>query len=181
MQGITGHVFIAVSLDGFVARKNHSIDWLMKQSTEGEDLGFDDFMASVDGLIMGSGSFKNVLTFGAWPYKKPVMVMSHSLTEEDIPPELEGRVRLTGLSPQELMKSLEREGWKRAYVDGGLLVQSFIRAGLIKDINITVIPILLGDGLPLFGPIKGDIDLKLMGSESFGSGLVQNRYELIKP
>ena len=170
---------MATSLDGFVARNDHSLDWLMKQKTEGEDLGFDDFMASVDGLIMGSGSFKTVLAFESWPYQKPVIVMSHSLVEEDIPVELKDKVRLTQLSPQELMLSLEKEGWRRAYVDGGKLVQSFIRSGLIQDMTITFIPILIGEGVRLFGPVDNDIDLELIKSESFGSGLVQNYYKIL--
>jgi dihydrofolate reductase len=104
--------------------------------------------------------------------------MSHSLVEEDIPAELEDKVRLTQLSPQELMLSLDKEGWKRAYVDGGKLVQSFIQAGLIQDMTITFIPILIGEGLRLFGPVDGDIDLELMESKSFDSGLVQNQYKI---
>ena len=176
---LTGHIYMATSLDGFVARNDHSLDWLMKQKTEGEDLGFDDFMASVDGLIMGSGSFKTVLAFESWPYQKPVIVMSHSLVEEDIPVELKDKVRLTQLSPQELMLSLEKEGWRRAYVDGGKLVQSFIRSGLIQDMTITFIPILIGEGVRLFGPVDNDIDLELIKSESFGSGLVQNYYKIL--
>jgi dihydrofolate reductase len=175
----TGHVFMATSLDGFVARKDHSLDWLMKQNTDGEDHGFDDFMASVDGLIMGSGSFKTVLAFESWPYQKPVIVMSHSLVENDIPAELESKVRLTQLSPQELILSLVKEGWKRAYVDGGKLVQSFIRAGLVQDMTITSVPVLIGEGVRLFGSIDDDIDLELIGSKSFNSGLVQNHYRLI--
>ncbi|MBF0379570.1 MAG: dihydrofolate reductase [Magnetococcales bacterium] len=176
---LTGHIYMATSLDGFVARNNHSLDWLMKQKIEGEDHGFDDFMDSVNGIIMGSGSFKNVLTLGPWPYKKPVIVMSRSLVDEDIPTELKGKVRLTQLSQQELMLSLEKEGWKRAYVDGGKLVQSFIRSGLIQDMTITSIPILIGDGLRLFGPVDNDIDLELTKSESFSSGLVQNHYKIL--
>ncbi len=143
---VTGHVFIATSLDGFVARMDHSIDWLVKQKTEGQDLGYEDFIASVDGLIMGRGSFKNILTFGDWPYQKPVFVMSKSLTQNDVPQALTESVRVTQLDPQELMESLTKDGWTRVYVDGGQVVQSFIRAGLIEDMTITLIPILIGKG-----------------------------------
>jgi len=175
----TGHVFMATSLDGFVARKDHSLDWLMKQPTKAEDSGYDEFMASVDGLVMGSGSFRTVLGFDPWPYEKPVVVMSSSLTNADVPSQLEGKVEITQLGPNELMGSLEEKGWKRAYVDGGKIVQSFIKAGLVADMTITIIPILIGDGLRLFGDIDHDIDLELGSSHAFDSGAVSNHYKLL--
>lgn len=175
-----GHVFIATSLDGFVARKDHSLDWLMKQNIGGEDQGYNNFIASVDGLVMGRGSFQKVLTFDKWPYEKPVVVMSNSLTQNDIPKDLNDKVRVTALEPRELMESLESEGWKHAYVDGGKIIHSFIKAGLIEDIILTFIPILIGDGIRLFGEINTDIDLTLLKSRHFKSGLVQNHYRLLQ-
>lgn len=175
----SGHVFMAMSLDGFVARKDHTLDWLEKQQTEGEEHGYDDFMASVDGLVMGSGSFNTVLTFESWPYEKPVIVMSQSLTENDVPPELKGKVEISRLSPSELMLSLSQRGWSRAYIDGGRLVQSFIKHGLVEDMTVTIVPILIGDGLRLFGPLDRDIDLNLTRSRRFESGLVSNSYRLL--
>ncbi|MGI9405614.1 MAG: dihydrofolate reductase family protein [Hyphomicrobiaceae bacterium] len=174
----TGHVFMAMSLDGFVARSDGSVDWLMKQKVEGENHGFDAFMASVDGMVMGRASYQNVLTFGDWPYKKTVVVMSRTLTDVDIPDELKGRVRLSNLTPRELMEQLDNEGWKRAYVDGGKIVQSFLSAGLIKDIELTHIPILIGDGIQLFGRLKEDIDLEHIETRSFPSGLVTSKYKI---
>jgi dihydrofolate reductase len=95
---ITGHVFIATSLDGFVARNTDNpetkLDWLMKQDTVGEDHGYDDFIESVDGLVMGRGSFETLLGFEGWPYGKPVIVVSQSLTKSDIPDELSDKVEL---------------------------------------------------------------------------------------
>lgn len=176
----TGHVFMAMSLDGFVARADHSLDWLMKQDTTGEDLGFERFNESIDGLVMGSGSFRTVLSFDEWPYDKPVVVMSKSLGQDAIPDALRDKVRLTRLEPAELMASLSDEGWNRAYVDGGKVVQSFIRAGLVDDMVVTIIPILLGDGVRLFGEIDSDIDLELVSSASFPSGLVQSHYRLLQ-
>ncbi len=156
----TGHVFIAVSLDGFIARQDGDIDWLMKQQTAGEDHGYDAFMASVDGLVMGRGSFEKVLSFNDWPYHKPVVVLSRTLSDADIPGELRNKVRLSSLEPGELMRELGREGWQRAYVDGGKVIRSFLRVGLISDITLTHIPILIGEGLPLFGGLDRDIDLE---------------------
>ena len=176
----SGHVYIATSLDGFIARNNHQLDWLMKQPTQGEEHGYEAFMASVDGLVMGRGSYENLLTFGQWPYEKPVVVMSKTLSAADIPPALEGKVRLVDLDPPALMASLDEQGWSRAYVDGGRVVQSFIRCGLIEDLVLTTVPILIGEGLPLFGAIDGDIDLELIDTTAFKSGLVQTRYRIGK-
>ncbi|MEO9876987.1 MAG: dihydrofolate reductase family protein [Anderseniella sp.] len=167
---------MAMSLDGYIARADGNLDWLMKQKTEGEDHGYDTFMASVDGLIMGRGSFEKVLTFDDWPYQKPVVVMSQTLTDTDIPDGLRNKVALSTLEPGELMHELGRKGWQRAYVDGGKIIQSFLRAGLISDITITHIPILIGEGLPFFGPLDRDVDLEHLETRSFASGLVSSQY-----
>lgn len=177
---IQGHVFIATSLDGYVARKNHELDWLMKQNTSGEDHGYNTFIENMDGLVMGRGSFETVLTFDEWPYSKPVIVMSRHLTEADIPPALCDKVRVTDRSPDDVMNMLEREGWSHAYIDGGKIVQSFLRAGLISDMILTRIPVLIGDGIPLFGTLSADIDLIHEGTQSFPSGLVTSHYRLAK-
>lgn len=174
----TGHVFIATSLDGFIARRDGSLDWLMKHSAEGEDHGFAAMMASVDGLIMGKGTFQQVLSFDEWPYEKPVVVMSRSLREADIPEALSGRVRLTTSTPRAIMAELSEEGWSRAYVDGGKVIQSFLAEGLIEDILLTRIPVLIGEGLPLFGSVPHDIELKHLGTQSFPSGMVSSKYQV---
>lgn len=174
----TGHVFMAVSLDGFIARGDGGLDWLMKQKTDGEEHGFDEFMASVDGLVMGRGSYQKVLTFDEWPYKNPVIVMSRTLTNSDIPDELKDNVRISDQAPGELMEHLDTEGWHRAYVDGGKIVQSFLSEGLIEDMTLTHVPILIGDGLPLFGPLTNDIDLEHIETQSYPSGLVSSKYKI---
>lgn len=179
---ITGHVFIATSLDGYVARKTddpeHRLDWLMKQDTVGEDHGYDAFVDSVDGLVMGRGSFETLLAFEDWPYQKPVVVMSKTLEPEDIPTDLEGKVELTSLPPRDVMNMLEKRGWTRAYIDGGKIIQSFLNEGLIADLTLTRIPILIGNGLPLFGDLNRDIDLKHMKTQVFESGLVTSFYQI---
>lgn len=176
---ITGHVFIATSLDGFVARASGALDWLMKQPTEGEDHGYDAFMASVDGLVMGRGSFEVVRTFDEWPYAKPVVVMSRTLGQDDVPAALADRVTLTQLDPVGVMAMLDGQGWRRVYVDGGKVVQSFLRDGLIADMTLTRIPILLGDGLPLFGSLDRDVDCEHLDTRTFPSGLVTSRYRIV--
>jgi len=169
---------MAVSIDGFVARGDGGLDRLMKQKTDGEDHGCDAFMASVDGLVMGPGSYQNVLTFDEWPYKKLVIVMSRTLTDTDIPDELKDSVRISDQAPRELMEHLDTEGWHRAYVDGGKMVQSFFSEGLIEDMTLTHVPILIGDGLPPFGPLTNDIDLEHLETQSYPSGLVGSKYRI---
>lgn len=177
---ITGHVFIAASLDGFIARKDGGIEWLMKYAAGDEDHGYDAFMASVDGLIMGRGSFEKVLTFDDWPHQKPVVVMSRSLTEADMPEHLKDKALISGLPPGALMEQLADEGWRRAYVDGGKVIQSFLAEDLIEDMILTRVPVLLGDGLPLFGPTPRDIALEHLETTAFPSGLVSSRYSVAK-
>ncbi|UWQ79990.1 dihydrofolate reductase family protein [Leisingera sp. S132] len=175
----TGHVFIATSLDGFVARQDHSLDWLSKQPVaEDDDGGFAAFMDSVDGLIMGTGSFRTVLGFGQWPYSKPVVVLSNSLTEQDIPEELKDKVRLSTTAPADLMQELQEQGWTRAYIDGGRMVQSFLRQGLIADLTITTVPVLIGSGIPLFGSLDRDIDLQVASSRILPTGMVQTTFRV---
>lgn len=176
---ITGHIFMAMSLDGFVAREDFGLDWLMKQKVDGEDHGYEPFIDSVDGLVMGSGSFRTALTFDAWPYEKPVVVLSKTLKTKDIPSALRHKVSIREQSPQEVMASLAEQGWKRVYVDGGKIIQSFLREGLIDDMVVTIIPILIGAGKRMFGPLDADIDLHLLEETPFPSGLVTLKYRIL--
>ncbi|MFN3170123.1 MAG: dihydrofolate reductase family protein [Hyphomicrobiales bacterium] len=176
----TGHVFIACSLDGFIARPDGDLDWLMRVDTGGDDHGYDAMMASADGLIMGRGTFEKVQTFEPWSYHKPVVVMSRSRQSSDIPEALEGQVEICDLSPLAVMEKVRRAGWKRAYIDGGQLIQSFLAAGLIEDMIITRAPVLIGQGLPLFGEVLADVQLEHLGTKGFASGLVQSHYQVVR-
>ena len=174
----TGHVFIATSLDGFVARPDHSLDWLMARDDGDEDQGYEAFIAEMDGLIMGRASYETVLGFGDWPYAKPVVVLSRSLTQADLPDALRGKITISSASPDQAMADRAEQGWRKAYVDGGQVVQSFLRAGLIAELTITTIPVLIGEGRPLFGPLDRDIELELCESRGFACGYVQTRYKV---
>lgn len=176
---ITGHVFVACSLDGFIARSDHALDWLTKQPVGDEDHGYDQFVAGMDGIVMGSASYAKVRSFPEWPYDRPVVVLSQSLTADDIPDTLADHVRISPASPTRLMETLAAEGWQRVYVDGGAVIQSFLRAGLIADMTITHIPILLGAGRRLFGALEEDVDLELMETRVFRSGLLSTRYRVV--
>ncbi|RED54380.1 dihydrofolate reductase family protein [Aestuariispira insulae] len=174
----TGFVFMACSLDGFVARPDHSLDWLMPFNSAHEDHGYDDFISRMDGIVLGRATFEKVLGFGDWPYRLPVMVMSGNLTIDSIPPELRDRVQIGRQSPAGTMATLAEKGWRQVYVDGGRLVRSFLRDGLISEITLTIAPLLIGSGLPLFGHDGDDIILELLDSRTFKSGLVQHHYRL---
>ena len=174
----TGHVFIATSLDGFIARPDGDIGWLHALEAAGEDHGYDAMMASVDGLIMGRKTFETALAFESWPYEKPVVVMSRSMDADRVPAALFGRVRVTRAAPRDLMAELDRAGWRRAYVDGGAVIRSFLREGLIETLQIARIPRLIGEGLPLFGALERDIALEHVATTSFPSGLVSSLYRV---
>lgn len=176
---VTGHVFIATSLDGFIARENGDIDWLLKHDQAGEDHGYDDFIKDIDVIVMGRGTYEAVRRMGDWFYTRPVLVLSAQLSQQDVPCELSGKVRFSDKSPEDAMAMLESEGVRRAYVDGGRIIQSFLEIDMIRDLVITTVPILLGSGRPLFGRGPRDVALAHTGTRAFPSGLVQSRYEVV--
>jgi dihydrofolate reductase len=159
-------VFIATSLDGFIARPDGNLDWLSSVERPGEDYGYRAFHDSVDTLIVGRKTYDTVLGFDEWPWDgKRVVVLTHRAPEtfHDGPPEA-------------LVARLAAEGARRAYVDGGAVIQQFLRAGLVAELTISVIPLLLGEGVRLFGETGRDVPLALVESHAFASGLVQLRY-----
>lgn len=172
-------VFIATSLDGFIARPDGSIDWLMKANAlakPGEDCGYKAFIATIDCLVMGRCSFESILSFPEWPYKNLSVVVLSSKPIE-IPKHLKDKVSASSESPPELVKRLSEKGLNHLYIDGGITVQRFLDHGLIHELTITVIPVLLGSGRPLFGALHQDIPLKHIETQSFDGGFVQIKYE----
>lgn len=167
-------VFVGTSLDGYIARADGALDFLPPGG--GEPHGYDEFMATVDALVIGRKTYETVLTFDAWPYgKKPVFVLSHrALTSA--PPEAVVE-RLSG-DPVEIVSQLGSRGIGHVYVDGGRTIQGFLRAGLIQRLVITRVPVLIGDGIPLFGTLPGDFRLRHIATRSFPSGLVQSEYRV---
>jgi dihydrofolate reductase len=165
-------VFIAASLDGFIARRDGGIDWLSIVETPGEDYGYAKFFAGVDALILGRRTYDTVLGFPAWPYgDKRCVVLTHNP-----PPSRHGERFHTG-PPAPLLTALHADGVRRVYVDGGAVIQLFLREGLIDDITLSIIPVVLGDGIPLFAGGGPGRRLRLAGSQAFPSGLVQLTYE----
>ncbi|RAS09228.1 dihydrofolate reductase family protein [Cupriavidus alkaliphilus] len=177
---ITGHVFIATSLDGFIARPDGDIGWLLERDDPAEDHGYTDFIADKGAIVMGRGSYEKIITMGEWAYDRPVLVLSRQLAGKPVPDALQGKVRFSDATPQDAMAQLEAEGVQRVYVDGGQVVQSFLREGLIADMVVTTVPVLIGAGRPLFGTLPHDVGLKLESSRHFPSGLVQSSYRVLR-
>ncbi len=181
-MAIKTSVFIAASLDGFISRLDGSIDWLDKANAlipDGEDFGYRVFMDKIDALVMGRITFEQVLTFDKWPYgDKKVIVLSRKGIE--VPRALDQKVTVTAETPELLLERLASERVRQVYVDGGQTIQSFLRAGLIDEITLTVIPILLGKGKPLFGSLRSDIMLKHVFTKTYPCGYVQSKYLLEK-
>ncbi|AMR80587.1 dihydrofolate reductase family protein [Cupriavidus nantongensis] len=177
---ITGHVFIATSLDGFIARPDGDIGWLLERDDPAEDHGYNDFIADKGAIVMGRGSFEKIITMGEWAYDRPVLVLSRQLAGKPVPDALQGKVRFCDSTPQDAMAQLAAEGVQRVYVDGGQVVQSFLREGLIADMVVTTVPVLIGAGRPLFGALPHDVSLRLESSRHFPSGLVQSAYRVLR-
>ena len=179
-MGLTKSVFIATSLDGFIARENGELDWLDAANAtvpEGEDCGYVDFMDTIDVLVMGRKTYEKVLSFGMWPYEDtPVIVLSSNKIE--IPNDLVQSVSCSSESPKDLCERLSNEEAKRIYVDGGATIQRFLAEGLINNITITVIPVILGSGIPLFANARKDIALKHVTTKTYDFGFVQLTYEV---
>lgn len=174
--------FLATSLDGYIARKDDSLDWLdqaNKHVPKGEDFGYKKFFDSVDVIVMGRVTFEKVLTFSEWPYgEKRVIVLSSKGVS--IPKQLEKTVSSSNLTPKELTDKLSREKINAIYVDGGNTIQRFLANNLLDEITITVIPVLLGEGKPLFANFEGDIAAELVHSKAYSFGYVQSTYKIKK-
>jgi dihydrofolate reductase len=168
-------VFIGTSLDGFIARADGGLDFLPPGG--GEEHGYRAFFASVDALVIGRHTFETVLGFDPWPYgEKPVFV----LTTRPLAPAPRGAVveRLSG-PPAEIVARLAARGFQHLYVDGGVTIQRFLRAGLIQRLVITRVPVLIGTGIPLFGALERDVALTHVATRAYPSGLVTSEYAVV--
>ena len=169
-------VFIGTSLDGFIARTDGALDFLPDGG--GEEHGYEAFMASVDALVIGRKTYETVLGFDAWAYgDKPVFVLS----TRALAPAPKGAMveRMSG-EPSDIVAVLESRGIRHVYVDGGITIQRFLVAGLIHRIIITRVPVLIGEGIPLFGALPRDIPLHHVATRQYKSGLVQSEYLIEK-
>jgi len=172
-------VYIACSLDGFIAERDGGLDWLTGIPNEdGSDYGFGEFMRGVDAVLMGRKTFETVLGFGEWPYGKPVFVMSATLTR--VPAAAEGKAEIVRGGPRDSLRVLMERGIETVYVDGGRTIQGFLREDLVDTLTVTTAAKILGGGIPLFGEIGRALDFRLVGTERLNDQLVKNRYERIR-
>jgi dihydrofolate reductase len=168
-------VFIGTSVDGFIARRNGAFDFLPEGG--GEPHGYDEFIASVDALVIGRKTFETVLAFEEWPYgKKRVVVLSRG--KLDFSNVRGGVVEHMSGEPTDIVAKLEASGAQHVYLDGGVTIQRFLRAGLVDRMTITRVPVLIGDGIPLFAELGRDVKLRHVATQAYGSGLVKTEYEL---
>jgi dihydrofolate reductase len=173
---MTVSVFIGTSVDGFIARPNGDLDFLPPGG--GEPHGYDEFMASVDALVIGRNTFETVLAFPTWPYgdKRVVVLSSQPL---DLSVVRGGVVEQMAGPPAEIVAKLAARGIDHLYVDGGITIQRFLRDGLVQRLIITRVPVLIGEGIPLFGSLPRDVRLRHIATRHYPSGLVKTEYHII--
>jgi len=169
-------VFIGTSVDGFIARANGDLDFLPVDG--GEPHGYDEFIASVDAIVIGRKTFETVLSFPKWPYgdRRVVVLSSRRL---DLSAVRGGVVEQMTGALVEIVAKLEASGVRHAYVDGGVTIQGFLRAGLVQRLIITRVPVLIGQGVPLFGTLLRDVQLRHVATQHYPSGLVKSEYQVL--
>ena len=169
-------VFVGTSVDGYIARPDGALDFL--DHGGGEAHGYEEFMATVDALVIGRKTFETVLGFGGWAYgRKPVFVLS----QHELAPTPGGAVveRMHG-APADILRTLSARGLEHLYVDGGATIQGFLRAGMIDRLIVTRVPVLIGSGIALFGALDRDIILEHVQTRTYASGLVQSEYRVVR-
>lgn len=166
-------VYVGLSVDGCIARTDGAIDWL--PSDGGEDTGFHEFFAGVDVLVMGRKTFETALGFGAWPYgNKKVVVLSRG--KPNLAKAKGANVEHMSGEPNQILDALAKRGHKHAYIDGGATVQGFLQAGLVNRLVLTYVPVLIGEGIRLFGNLSKDVKLETLSAKSLKGGLLQVEY-----
>lgn len=174
---MTVSVFVGASVDGFIARPNHDLDWLPEGG--GEPHGYEEFIATVDAIVIGRNTFEKVRSFEAWPYPgKRVVVLSGRPV--DLSAVRGGVVEPMSGSPAEIVSRLAASGANHLYVDGGITIQRFLSAGQVDRLVITRVPVLIGDGIPLFGALPHDVRLRHVATRQYPSGLVQSEYHVVR-
>lgn len=175
---MSNYVYIATSLDGYIAEKDGGLDWLnTTPNPDGSDFGFAEFLDSVDAIVMGRNTYEAVLSFGVWPYPKKVFVLTSTL--KDVPERMAGKVEYVNGPIDRLVDTLYEKGYRNLYIDGGRTIQSFLESNLIDELIITQIPIILGDGIPLFGKLNSTIMFEYVNSEVYNESLVKVHYRKV--
>ncbi|MFT5890704.1 MAG: dihydrofolate reductase [Dokdonia sp.] len=170
-------VFIATSLDGYIADKNDGIDWLYSiPNPSNDDMGYIEFISDIDALVMGRTTFQTVCGFDVdWPYDKPVFVLSTTLHE--IPESHKGKAFLVKGTLTRILEEIHKKGYHRLYIDGGTTIRNFLKADFIDEMIITTIPIVLGGGSPLFSELPNELEFELIKTKTFLNQIPQNHYK----
>jgi len=168
-------VYIGTSLDGFIAKTDGDIDWLTQFQNPEVYQDYEEFIARIDALVIGRGTFEKVLTFPDWPYTKMVFVLSSSLKQ--LPATLNSKAEIVALDPKSLLHLVSGRGFSRLYIDGGKVIQSFLREDCIDEMIITKVPLLIGSGIPLFGGLEKDLLFNHIKTRVLSNGLVKIYYE----
>ena len=176
---MANYVYIAATQDGFIASPDGGLDWLEAvPNPDGSDFGFSEFMSRVDGILMGRVTFEKVLSFGQWPYDKTVFVLSNTL--KTLPDHLDGKAQIVSGAVAEVVSNLKEQGVENLYVDGGRVIQSFLKEDLIDELIVTRFPLLLGKGIPLFGELDRPLEFEHVETEVIENYLVKSRYRRIR-
>jgi len=168
-------VYIGTSLDGFIARNDGDIDWLTRFANDEAILAYNEFMSGIDAIVIGRGTFEKVLTFPSWPYEKKAFVLSTSIKQ--VPDILREKITVLSMKPKELLNYLSGNGFSSIYVDGGKVIQAFLKEDLIDNLIISKVPVLIGSGIPLFDYLDTDLQFGHIQTQVSSNGLVRSYYE----
>src|SRR5215510_13788251 len=168
-------VYIGTSLDGFIAKTDGDIDWLTQYANDEAIHAYEEFMNGIDAIVIGKGTFEKILTFPSWPYEKKAFVLSNSLKQ--LPDTLKDKATLLSMKPKEILSYLSGIGFSSIYVDGGKVIQDFLKEDLIDDLIISKVPILIGNGIPLFGFLSADLKFRHLRTQTQSNGLVRSYYK----
>src|SRR4030095_16586260 len=168
-------VYIGTSLDGFIARKNGEIDWLEKYANDEAIHAYEEFIKGIDAIVIGRGTYEKVLSFPSWPYDKKLFILSDSIKK--LPDHLQEKATLLSLKPLDVLAHFSQQGFSSLYIDGGKVIQDFLKEDLIDELIISKVPVLIGSGIPLFGMIGNDLQFKHIKTEVQKNELVRSYYE----
>jgi len=169
------NVYIETSLDGFIAREDGDIDWLTPYANDDAIQAYEQFMIGIDAIVIGRGTFEKILTFPSWPYDKKTFILSSSLKQ--LPDLLKDKATLLSINPKELLSHLSGLGFASVYIDGGKVIQRFLKDDLIDNLIISKVPVLIGNGIPLFGFLSADLQFTHLRTETQSNGLVRSYYK----
>jgi dihydrofolate reductase len=176
---MTNSVYVATSLDNFIATREGGLEWLNEVPNPGQsDYGFAEFMSRIDAVVMGRNTFETVIAFDSWPYPVPVFVLSASL--KTLPGNVAGKAEIILGDPRDLVKQLNERGYRNLYIDGGRTIQCFLQEDLIDEMIITRVPVLLGEGIPFFGNLENSLNFRLEKTEQLNDALVKSSYSRIR-